>query len=65
MKYFEELLEGNIKAYPYTFIIDESGKKLDHYYGYPSSETKIDSLTRSRRGRVFLFFGRDIFFPLN
>ena len=45
MNYFEELLEGNIKTYPSTFIIDESGKKLDHYYGYPSSESKIDSLT--------------------
>ena len=45
MKYFEELLEDNEQGYPSTFIIDENGKKLDHYYGYPFTETKIDSLT--------------------
>ena len=44
MKYFEELLENNEKGYPSTFIIDENGKKLDYYYGYPFSETRIDSL---------------------
>ena len=44
MKYFEELLENNEKGYPSTFIIDENGKKLDYYYGYPFSEPKIDSL---------------------
>ena len=45
MKYFEELLDNNEKGYPSTFIIDENRKKLDYYYGYPNSKTKIDSLT--------------------
>ena len=41
MKYFEELLEGNIKAFSSTYITNESGKELDHYYGFSLLNQKL------------------------
>jgi hypothetical protein len=44
MSYFNNLLDNDNLGFPYTFILDSEGNKLEEYSGYPTSLERINSL---------------------